>query len=52
MMTREEYFRDAAEERSARRGCKCGGDMPGYCPGPENCPMCGDDEMENDDEHS
>ena len=20
--------------------CRCGGDMPGRCPGPNNCPMC------------
>lgn len=21
-----------------KRGCQCGGDMPGFCPGPSNCP--------------
>jgi hypothetical protein len=21
-----------------RRGCECGTDLPGRCPGPENCP--------------
>lgn len=31
--------------------CRCGGDMPGLCFGPQNCPMCrdvddGDDEWE------
>lgn len=22
-----------------RNGCRCGGNMPGICPGPQNCPM-------------
>ena len=22
-----------------RHACRCGGDMPGHCPGPANCPM-------------
>ena len=26
--------------RAMARGCRCGGDMPGRCPGPANCPMC------------
>ncbi len=31
-----------ADERDARRAhsCRCGGDMPGRCPGPQHCPMC------------
>ena len=37
--------RDEDEPRRRRsRGCRCGGDMPGRCPGPENCPMCQDDD--------
>lgn len=31
--------------------CRCGGDMPGLCFGPQNCPLCQDDEdEENEDE--
>ena len=26
--------------------CRCGGDMPGRCPGPSNCPMQQEDEDE------
>ena len=26
--------------------CRCGGDMPGLCFGPQNCPMCRDKEVE------
>lgn len=28
------------ERRAARRrrSCQCGSDLPGHCPGPENCP--------------
>lgn len=31
-----------AEDREAQRAqaCRCGGDMPGRCPGPAHCPMC------------
>jgi hypothetical protein len=29
---------DARRERFS--GCKCGGDMPGYCPGWRLCPLC------------
>jgi len=43
----------AHERRVARqaRKCQCGGDMPGTCPGPENCPMCDpiDDEEESEE---
>lgn len=41
---------DAAYEARAdglRQRCQCGGDMPGTCPGPANCPMCDDDEDES-----
>ena len=27
-------------EPPPRTRCQCGGDMPGRCPGPANCPMC------------
>lgn len=40
---REDERREArADELHRRRGtaCQCGGDMPGTCPGPANCPMC------------
>ena len=30
--------------------CRCGGDMPGMCPGPQNCPMCRDKKVEDIDE--
>lgn len=42
-----------AAERRGRHGtrCQCGGDMPGHCPGPANCPMCQPrDEDEGEDE--
>jgi len=29
-------------------GCLCGNDLPGRCPGPENCPLC--DRLEDDEE--
>jgi hypothetical protein len=33
---------DMAERRKRRRGCLCGNpDWPGSCPGPENCPVHG-----------
>lgn len=46
---REEF----EEERRARRAdrCRCGGDMPGRCPGPAYCPMCREKDDEDDDEH-
>lgn len=37
------------DDRPISDRCKCGGDMPGRCPGPRNCPMC-DDEEEGDEE--
>jgi hypothetical protein len=56
MMTEDqesEYLHDAYLEREARRArvCRCGGDMPGHCPGPAACPMCeSSDDDEDDDE--
>lgn len=45
----EDERREAIDEqrrylRATR--CRCGGDMPGYCPGPSACPMCADDRDE------
>jgi hypothetical protein len=37
-------------QRNRRFACQCGGDMPGTCPGPANCPMCDDETDEDDDE--
>ena len=36
----EDERREAIIERRQRwlRKCQCGDDLPGYCPGPENCP--------------
>lgn len=37
-------LRDAADERARQRrltGCRCGNDLPGYCPGPMACPYSG-----------
>ena len=45
-------LRDAADERRRMRmmtGCRCGNDLPGYCPGPVNCPYSGV-EVEDEDE--
>lgn len=41
MREQDEYF-----ENPAATGCRCG-DMPGYCPGVANCPLC---QMEDEDE--
>ena len=30
----------ADEPRIRSTACRCGGDMPGMCPGPDYCPMC------------
>jgi len=43
----EDERRDALEARRSKRfkgACRCGTDMPGRCPGPENCPMCQEDD--------
>ena len=37
------------DEPRAQR-CRCGGDMPGRCPGPAFCPMCEPDDEEDGDE--
>jgi hypothetical protein len=37
------------EPRRGRQACQCGTDMPGRCPGPDNCPMCMDDAPGDDD---
>ena len=47
-MSREEWAMELAEDRSRRRACQCGDDMPGHCPGPENCPMCQEDDDEGE----
>lgn len=47
-----DLVREAWEERRARNAhrCQCQyyGDMPGRCPGPANCPMCDQDEPEDE----
>jgi len=54
-MTREvdeDERREAIDERRAylrATRCRCGGDMPGHCPGPAFCPMCDDDDKEEDE---
>ena len=43
----EDERRDALEARRSKRykgACRCGTEMPGRCPGPENCPMCEEDD--------
>lgn len=49
MEDRSDYAEELYYERRARNAhrCRCGGDMPGRCPGPASCPMCDhDDETE------
>jgi len=49
-------FSDMAEAADDRRdrewwrkdACQCRGDMPGRCPGPANCPMCQDDDEDDE----
>lgn len=57
-MARDEFdigylddMREAAEERAAKRrhACQCAGDMPGKCPGPENCPMAFGCDLEDEE---
>lgn len=36
-------------EPRRRDRCECGGDMPGRCPGPANCPMCQPEEEETEE---
>lgn len=45
---RIEWLRDEPPARSYR-GCQCGPDLPGRCPGPDNCPLCEEDHDETDD---
>jgi hypothetical protein len=50
--TPDEYRMEAREGRQQhlrRYACQCGGDMPGRCPGPANCPMCQEDEEDADE---
>lgn len=46
----DDYRREAAEDRANkhRHACQCTGDMPGTCPGPENCPMAFGYELEGE----
>lgn len=47
----EDDRRDAIDARRAwvrRTQCQCGNDMPGTCPGPQNCPMVGADDGEEE----
>jgi hypothetical protein len=46
----EDLRREAIDERRRRRwrGCLCPGDMPGFCPGAEQCPLHGET-MEDED---
>lgn len=38
---REEAAAEARWQRRRNRGCQCGPDLPGTCPGVENCPNSG-----------
>lgn len=48
-ITAEDRYQAAMERRELARAqaCRCLFEMPGRCPGPENCPMCEDDEDES-----
>jgi hypothetical protein len=35
--------------RSRRRSCECGNDLPGHCPGPENCQYASRDDADGSD---
>ena len=50
MNTEEDWRREATDARDERNraDCQCFGDMPGRCPGHENCPMCETDKDEAD----
>jgi len=46
-------WHDALDEARAKvqsTACRCGGDMPGTCPGPSSCPMCETPDEEGEDE--
>ena len=47
MNTDDDDARELYEEHRAFAGCRCGGDMPGTCPGAHACPMCDDDDEED-----
>lgn len=43
---------EAAQERRERRSygrCQCGDDLPGRCPGPQNCPQADNSEIDGED---
>ena len=45
------YERALERRRKTRHRCECGDDLPGFCPGPDACPMVardGDGEQETD----
>ena len=51
-MPREITTDDLADEwadRQPSQACKCAGDMPGYCPGPQSCPMCESEALDADE---
>lgn len=43
----EDYRRDAIDARRRTR-CECGDDLPGRCPGPENCPYASHEDEEDE----
>jgi hypothetical protein len=42
-------YHDALARGLRWQKCQCGGDMPGRCPGPANCPMCEPSQDETDE---
>ncbi len=48
----EDLRREAILERrrARKRGCECGDDLPGHCPGRDQCPYASHEEEENEDE--
>lgn len=50
---REDYYREKLRDERAdapkpkSEACICG-DMPGRCPGRSNCPLCAEDEPEEE----
>lgn len=50
----DELRAEARIERQRRRSatqCQCGNDLPGSCPGPENCPCAATDDDHNEGEN-
>lgn len=41
---------DLDDYRDRANACRCGGDMPGHCPGPASCPMCAPEPEEDEAE--